>query len=119
MRCTLVGQSETKLSQGRCSRRDAASLHKSTRERLRSSRECFEGHKLNAYGLKYMLDCIDQEWRLLYMQQSTYSKGRVSVEGYITGRNMMSKKEHVSNTIETDRRRRLSADKNKSVSNNE
>ena len=51
--------SETELSQGRCSRRDAMSLNQW--EILRSSHECFEGHKLNACGLKYMLDCIDQE----------------------------------------------------------
>ena len=53
------------------------------------------------------------------MRQSTYNKGHVSVEGYRTGRNVMSKKEHVSDMRESDRRRMLSADKNKSVSNNE
>ena len=53
------------------------------------------------------------------MRQSTYSKGHISVEGYRTVRNVMSKKEHVSNTIESDRRQRLSADKNKNISNNE
>ena len=43
----------------------------------------------------------------------------VSVEDYRTSRNIMSKQEHVSDTIESDRRQRLSADKNKMVSSNE
>ena len=53
------------------------------------------------------------------MRQSTYSKGHISVEGYRTGRNVMSKKEHISDTIESDRRRKLSADKNKNISSND
>ena len=52
------------------------------------------------------------------MRQSTYSMGHISIEGYRTCKNM-SKREYVSDTIESDRRRRLSADKNQVVSNNE
>ena len=36
------------------------------------------------------------------MQQTTYSIGHVSVEGYGTSRNVMSKQEHISDTIELD-----------------
>ena len=49
----------TKSSQGRCSQRDTTSLIRL--ERLGSSVWCFKGHKLNACGLKYTLDCADQE----------------------------------------------------------
>ena len=39
-----------------------------------------EGLKLNAQGLKNMLDCVEQEWGLQYRQLATYTMGRVSVE---------------------------------------
>ena len=32
-----------------------------SKEKTKSKVECFEGHKPNAYGLKYALDCIEQE----------------------------------------------------------
>ena len=40
------------------------------------------------------------------MQQTTYSIGRISVEGYGISRNVVSNQEHISNTIELDRRKK-------------
>ena len=61
-RRTLVGRSETRLSQGRYSRRDTASLIEP--EVLRSKVQRCKGLKPIAQGLKNMLDCVEQEWRL-------------------------------------------------------
>ena len=36
------------------------------------------------------------------MQQTTYTRVHVSIEGYGTSRNVMSKQEHVSDMIESD-----------------
>ena len=77
-RRTLVGRGRTRLSQGRHSRRDTASLIEP--EVLRSKVQWCEGLKPIAQGLKNMLDCVEQEWRLKYMQLTTYTKRRVSEE---------------------------------------
>ena len=53
------------------------------------------------------------------MWQTTYTRGRVSIEHHRTSRNIMSNQEYVSDTIESDRRRMLSTDKSKTVSINE
>ena len=51
-----------------------------------------------------MLNCIEQEWRLLYRQLATYTMERVSIELHRTRENLMSNEEHVSDTRESDRR---------------
>ena len=84
-RRTLVGQSETKSSQGRYSRRDTTSLKQLEILRLKVERD--EGLKLNAQGLKNTLNCVEQEWRLLYRQRTTYTMRRVSVEHHRTREN--------------------------------
>ena len=55
----FVGRGETKLSQGRYSRRDTAFLEQL--ERLRSKVDECEGLKPNAQGLKNTLNCVEQE----------------------------------------------------------
>ena len=63
-----------------------------------------EGLKPIAQGLKNTLNCVEQEWRLLYMQLATYTMGRVSMELHGTRENPMSNREHVSDMRESDRR---------------
>ena len=63
-----------------------------------------EGLKPIAQGLKNTLNCVEQEWRLLYRQLATYTMERVSIELHRTRENLMSNEEHVSDTRESDRR---------------
>ena len=77
-RHTLVGWGGTWLSWGRYSRRDTVSSSQS--EDTKSKVQRCEGLKPIAQGLKNTLNCIEQEWRLLYMQLATYTKERVSEE---------------------------------------
>ena len=76
-----------------------------TTEILRLNRQRYEDLKLNAQGLKNTLDCVEQEWRLLYRQLATYTMEHVSIELHRTRENLMSNEEHVSNMRESDRRR--------------
>ena len=76
-----------------------------------------KGHKLNAYGSKYMLDCIEQEWRVLYRWQTIYTMRHVSI--CRTRENNVSKQEHVTDTRESVRRQGCLQIRNKIVSRNE
>ena len=60
VRRTLVGQSETKSSQGRYSQRDTTSLKQLERSEVEG--QVIRSLKPNAQGLKNTLDCVEQEW---------------------------------------------------------
>ena len=81
--------------------------------------ECFKGHKPNAYELKYTLDCVHQEERIQYRWQTTYTMGCVSVKCHRIRENNVSKREHVTDTIELVRRRGCPQIRVKTVSRNE
>ena len=101
-RRTLGRSSETWLSRGRYSRRDASSSSQSKGKVSKVQRS--RGLKPIAQGSKNTLNCVEQEWVRKYMQLSAYTKGRVSVELHRTRRNLMSKRKYVSDTKESDRR---------------
>ena len=85
-------------------------------KRLRSS---VEGHKPDAYGLKNTLDCIEQEWGIQSMRQTTYTMRRISIELHRTREKDVSNQEHVTDVIESVRRRSCPQIGIKVVSENE
>ena len=56
-------------------------------QRVKSNRLLVTRVKADCFGLKKMLDCIDHEWNTKYMQQTTYTRRRISMEGKGTSRN--------------------------------
>ena len=105
-RHTLVGREKRMLSRGRYSQRDAASSSINNKERTKSKEvQVFLEQKPIASGLKRTLDCIDQEWEIQYRRQTTYTGGHVSMEHHRTSRNMVSKREHVTDVIDSVRKK--------------
>ena len=51
------------------------------------------------------LDCIEQEWEILYRQRATYTMRHISIEHHRTRENKCGKQEYVTDVIELVRRR--------------